>query len=392
VLQEAWLAKSVVFWYENITIEWESLARANHWVTKYGYFLPTLQQTNLPRLWGNLGDLQRQHQERSKSNPLNLKKPLLELVWQGLDLKASDPRDKIFGLFGLAEETHPDQLSKLENRLIYPDYTKNVSNVWSDFTWWWINRYQSLKILGVVHANHGRTWQSVHCTANEGVTSHDQPPHDHPSWALWHTGKAKWVSKGLDFSSRYSASGATKTILGSRSPNALSDVSGFSLLRLKGLRLGTIRSTEPFSWKDKSHELCMTFERLFDFSGDRRLYNSPVTIPDEFDLKRWELGHFAVHHRISEITSLQQLPQLPCLDDCSISLDGGLRGLCPSGTKGGDVVVILYGGSVPYVLREKEGGDGWQFVGECYVEGMMRGEALERAEGDRIQEEWFVLV
>lgn len=53
----------------------------------------------------------------------------------------------------------------------------------------------------------------------------------------------------------------------------------------------------------------------------------------------------------------------------------GRMGLCPRDTRAGDLIVVLYGGSVPYVLR-KAGENGWRFVGECYVDGIMFGEAM----------------
>jgi hypothetical protein len=46
------------------------------------------------------------------------------------------------------------------------------------------------------------------------------------------------------------------------------------------------------------------------------------------------------------------------------------------------VVVVLFGGVVPFVLRpfeREEGGRCWRLVGECFVPGLMQGEAVERA-------------
>lgn len=57
----------------------------------------------------------------------------------------------------------------------------------------------------------------------------------------------------------------------------------------------------------------------------------------------------------------------------------GRFGLGPPLTKPGDIVAILYGGEVPFVLRSI--GDGiYKFVGQCYVEGIMFGEALRAHE------------
>jgi len=54
-------------------------------------------------------------------------------------------------------------------------------------------------------------------------------------------------------------------------------------------------------------------------------------------------------------------------------------GLVPGLARERDVICIVYGCSVPVVLREVKGKGGeqvWEFVGECFVHGMMDGEAM----------------
>ncbi|KAF7860721.1 hypothetical protein EAF04_008239 [Stromatinia cepivora] len=57
-----------------------------------------------------------------------------------------------------------------------------------------------------------------------------------------------------------------------------------------------------------------------------------------------------------------------------------LFGLMPNEAKEGDVVCIFLGCTVPVVVRREDecgkGKGGWRFVGECYVHGMMDGEAV----------------
>jgi hypothetical protein len=55
-----------------------------------------------------------------------------------------------------------------------------------------------------------------------------------------------------------------------------------------------------------------------------------------------------------------------------------LFGLAPPGTKQGDFICILFGCSVPVVLRKTpgRGKERYNFIGECYVHGNMDGEAL----------------
>ncbi|KAF4467596.1 heterokaryon incompatibility [Fusarium albosuccineum] len=63
----------------------------------------------------------------------------------------------------------------------------------------------------------------------------------------------------------------------------------------------------------------------------------------------------------------------------------GYVGMCPEPAAEGDVVVVLKGGRLPYILRP--GGDGnFAFVGEAYCDGVMDGEILQRS-----QEEVFCI-
>ncbi|KAG8531870.1 uncharacterized protein KY384_003506 [Bacidia gigantensis] len=57
----------------------------------------------------------------------------------------------------------------------------------------------------------------------------------------------------------------------------------------------------------------------------------------------------------------------------------GYIGWVPSSAKEGDRICLLLGGQVPYVVRphKKRKGE-WQFLGEAYVHGIMRGEAMQR--------------
>lgn len=58
--------------------------------------------------------------------------------------------------------------------------------------------------------------------------------------------------------------------------------------------------------------------------------------------------------------------------------DMGLAGYVPMRAKKGDLVCILYGSDVPFVVRKQAGGN-YSLVGECYMHGIMEGEALQMA-------------
>ena len=57
-----------------------------------------------------------------------------------------------------------------------------------------------------------------------------------------------------------------------------------------------------------------------------------------------------------------------------ISVSGHM-GLCPEATEPEDVICILFGADVPFVLRPLQNGN-FLLVGECYIDGFMDGEAL----------------
>jgi len=68
----------------------------------------------------------------------------------------------------------------------------------------------------------------------------------------------------------------------------------------------------------------------------------------------------------------------------------GYLGLSQEGFQVGDVVCIFLGGEVPFLLRESMSPNSgkFQFLSECYVHGVMDGEALgklEMAEGNHLE-------
>jgi len=50
-------------------------------------------------------------------------------------------------------------------------------------------------------------------------------------------------------------------------------------------------------------------------------------------------------------------------------------GLAPADTKEGDIIAILKGRRVPFVMRSR--GGPWELIGGCYLHGVMHGEAFD---------------
>ena len=70
--------------------------------------------------------------------------------------------------------------------------------------------------------------------------------------------------------------------------------------------------------------------------------------------------------------------------------ENGLLAMAPRRSKKGDVICILYGCSVPVVLRKRPESGHYRFIGECYVDGFMNGEALTSHE--KFEERMFTLL
>jgi hypothetical protein len=58
--------------------------------------------------------------------------------------------------------------------------------------------------------------------------------------------------------------------------------------------------------------------------------------------------------------------------------DKGYVGLGPRETEPGDVIVLLYGATAPFILRSAGGAGEYHLVGEAYVYGVMDGEMMNR--------------
>ena len=78
---------------------------------------------------------------------------------------------------------------------------------------------------------------------------------------------------------------------------------------------------------------------------------------------------------------LQRVQSAVWMRRLMLSAKGGYLGLAPKEAKKHDSICVLYGCSVPVLLRkvigdERTGDYYYKFIGECYVHGMMDGEAL----------------
>jgi hypothetical protein len=92
-----------------------------------------------------------------------------------------------------------------------------------------------------------------------------------------------------------------------------------------------------------------------------------------------------VDHRSSTIVQqyLKRVQNVVWKRRLIVTAKQSFLGLAPPEAKENDLIFILFGCSVPVVLRPKyeSGDDCYTFIGECYINGVMNGEALRSQEG-----------
>lgn len=289
-------------------------------------------------------------------------------------LAATDPRDKVYALAGLTlfEKYLP----------IVPDYNANLSEAYGQVVKLSIQLTKGLDVLSWVR--HGRS-----------------VPDDFPSWI------PRWDQNGVNFVSA----------IGHMFFNASEglqvrdfDIKGGNTLELRGLIFDRISSILPImksKWLFNSHlslELSEALGRCLSPPEDSKLYPTGENLFTVFSCVltaglRAELNRVwgeeeAAQHTLSFLSwlrnsldprvmialsehiymkgdgdkELYESLAMPMRDDRRLFYtQRGYIGIGPAALQIEDEIAVIYGGRVPYVVRERPCGR--QFVGECYVHG-----------------------
>ena len=96
-------------------------------------------------------------------------------------------------------------------------------------------------------------------------------------------------------------------------------------------------------------------------SGNRGRRNSLLEEIDPMD---------EVSHNTSNTLTLG-----PARGRVFITSTTGYLGLAPCNTREGDVIFVVMGADVPFILRHYE--DGYELIGEAYIQGIMNGEIIQ---------------
>ncbi|KAI0477852.1 heterokaryon incompatibility protein-domain-containing protein [Xylariaceae sp. FL0804] len=432
VVQEALSARSALVHCGAEAIPWEEVVFISRYLAGAQFANSQAQTTpvvTMPPLWNDL--------DRDRHMPI------LDVFLRSLDLQATQPQDKLFALLPFGRETcRAERIPPL----LQPRYTDadGPECVMADFTRWWIREYRSLDILSWTHCQPDRTWVR---------TRHDsralpKPPPPRPSWALGAEGSRTWGRASLVANEgRYSATKDSQPNLElidqHQQQQHQQQPSSSSRLRiqLQGYRVDEIREITYLALGPVAEEeicgaapraLLQAFDRTFDPTAHFKFWNTWWTEPSDDgrrpahriqkrfyetadglgDHLRAHKGYF--EQKPVEAYSFESLARKgnrlekvmtetcpDCLDPFFFVGAAGWKGLCPWPAKKGDVIVLLRGGKVPYLLRpvvgEAVGGPGpqeqvFEFVGECFAMDLMMGGPYERRVNKGEKPSTFTLV
>lgn len=398
VVQEIVLARKAVVIQGDWHIDWEAIGKATAWYAKAGYGMPQgirEPPVDAPHLQPvvDAANMWEMHQQPTK------RLPLLDILKDFRCRAATQAVDKLYATFGLAEET-----AFMEERgihtLLEPDYTKTITTVYRDLAKFLIIEYGSLIVLSYANGY-----------------SVDRPnwPSWVPDWSLikpsteiWRWHRQKLFKAGGD---------EALTI----------DLSGDDdLLVLEGRRVDTVRiygdklKSQGFGFvPDKQErEFVSTAWRIMKTrdSGSREasrnskprdlLCSFIYTITTGLQgVNAWgedTTGALADAAKWFTQYVSKSMPPLvtptgnwfggkrpdagrfheafvhACKGRRFFTTEAGRIGVGPEFMKEGDLIVILFGGQVPYIVREVEGKH--RLIGECYIDGIMQGEAVTGAD------------
>ncbi|KAI1179073.1 heterokaryon incompatibility protein-domain-containing protein [Nemania sp. FL0916] len=316
---------------------------------------------------------------------------LLDLFTQSLHLMMTDPRDRVYGILGIATDTDPDD--------VIVDYTMPLSSVFSQVFQLHIKRYKSLSFL---------------CMAP--VKRRDfLPDHKFPSWMP----VRQSILGGII--SACNASGGLKA------DNAWIDTETY-VLSVEGVMVDTISfvgNREPIDilpvtyWLEKLEHYC---ERLWPRSKDHRLYERedviellfPLLNPDVYR-SIFEVEKPTPEHKLDVVRSLVRASSRADCPGFSLNdvIDGnytpsglftpeererctqlyfGVLNVAFLGTEGGrlgtiqftadaaagDQIWIILGCEMPMILRPVKGMNGrYCVVGPVIIQGLIYGQGLK---------------
>ncbi|KAK4617970.1 Heterokaryon incompatibility protein 6, OR allele [Fulvia fulva] len=371
IIQEVALAQVALCYQGDSSIAWNQVAAVATFLYKHRHKLPQHPGQETLRGIENAAQVWSLAQRRTQK--------LISLLPLTYTFDCKYPQDLVFAILGLRQPSaqYIDSPSR-----IAPSYTEPLQDVYGRATKAAIIESQSLGIL-------------KHAHSLRPLENKSQDTKDFPSWALRLDCRSEYHINPISYRGfRFNAHGGMPLRLWPNEPP--------KILRVMGLRYDVIVSVSPqIQWQDRpgstaADAVKKTFRWACGTFGpcDRSALarNFAITLAAGQDADGGNV--MATPKRLCEgfMRFLQADERDPTLVQDSdivyalsamiksghhrtvfVTRSGGL-GLGTDNVEIDDVVCVLFGGSVPFVLRPET--YTWKFVGDAFVEELMNGEYL----------------
>lgn len=347
--------------------------------------------------------------------------PILELLMNNMSCKATDERDMLFSLVGIATDVQVVGVEKREEYAassanekshIILDYDRSTEQVYTDLVHVLANTQNSLNILSFNGAVKDLSlpswvpdWTCVWKTHPFILApiAHIQPipskiPNEYPVPYVFN------ASAGLDpdftfiSNSKLHVTGILfDTITSLSTPYLDCRPPGIALYHILqtwriialGPAVPPLDLSKPDQQADKPYiaggSQSLAFRRCLTTDQTRRgaridpssCFFDPSLLPDLCSTERSVADFERLHSQMSTLqpfVDAQRAVNLRVSKRMFMVTGKGYFGIGPAETRERDQICVLSGCSVPFVLRAV--GEEWEVIGECFVLGIMDGEAV----------------
>jgi hypothetical protein len=397
VIQEVVLSRRTIVLCGPYDLPWDHLEVANEFALSYDLpiFYKTLEEIRNGDHFlqaRNLMNKARYRMARLRGTGLRLQ----ELLMNNLSCFASDPRDMIFSILGLATDVNgaPE---------LVIDYNKPVQQVYTDLVRFQVRKYESLDIICASKLPKKQAslpswvpdWSNVRERTSGLLPSFEHDPYQYGRYVYRASGNTKPNAQFLRDDQVLSVSGVffdtivkmgewandpqtlvslldpwKKLALGQNLERTSDEyvVAGDSMLDAfnRTITADMTRSGHKAQRGQRGLEVFMVGEHSIPDS-----YRSNQGLSDEERRDFWQEDSLAA---VSLRASRRRF----------IVTKKGYLGLGLINVELGDAIVVIMGLSVPAVLRRNDD-ETWHFVGEVFVTGIMDGEVVEQGQSSHAE-------
>jgi hypothetical protein len=290
---------------------------------------------------------------------------LVDLLYLTRGCKATDPRDQVFAVLGMAQEaTQP---------LLRPNYCEDWRETYLRYTEYFIREGSGLRAL--------------YLSSADSASTHKQSG-EIPSWVpdFSFEGRPIWFAN--DHGEVHG-----ETTVGGRDDPSLRINTTLRILTVQALQFDSIQSLSPsqahqqisdpyaqvLQWRTELEELwpsaqSPSAEEMQDTLCKVMLCHQEPPSLELFRPMIWSADPAEFDRIVDRKKMFRDLVNL-CTPRRRCITSTGFLGQVPLHAQEDDVIVIPMGSAVPFVLRPRQAR--YQLIGQAYIHGVMMGEALQ---------------